>query len=180
MFSKDVNNSYDNMFDLNRDGKLDSAEYSEQLYYINEDAKGWSEYRTSEEAKKANAYIDALCDCAEMIFGECQKAENIYNVIEKEWRESGAYDIHQIQFDELKSQLLGINKQMLDLEKNHVRGYEGLFNALLDFYNGYVAMTDCLFNTNGSYDSYTRVFLSANDSCMANYQNFEPLVKVVR
>lgn len=176
MFYKDVKSSYDDMFDINRDGKLDSAEHSEQLYYINQDAERWGEYRSS---KEASDYVQSLCDCATVIFGECQKAENIYNSIEKEWRENGEFNNHlQNQFDEIKKQSFVINNRMLELQKKHVQGCATLFNALLDFYNGYVAMIDCLFDTNASYDIYTRVFLSANDACLVNYQTFESVVNM--
>ena len=136
------------------------------------------EYRSS---KEASDYVQSLCDCATVIFGECQKAENIYNLIEKEWRESGEFNNHfQHQFEEIKNQSFVINKRMLELQKKHVQGCATLFNALLDFYNGYVAMIDCLFDTNASYDTYTRVFLSANDACLEYYQRMELLANEKR
>ncbi len=206
MFNKEVSDSYDAMFDINHDGKLNSVEYSEQLYYLNQDAERWGEYRSKKELNKIGEYIQAIGDCAGTLVEECRKIETAYNTVEKEWREGAKSedDLNVLvskellktedvfcglrdllceeafckQLSEIENQSNSITECMKNLQKNCVQGFEIWFNTLLDFYNGYMEIVACLTDVNGSYYSYTNKFLSSYDMCFENYQKFDLLANM--
>ena len=207
MYSKDVNNSFDALFDLNRDGILNSAEYSEQLYYINQDAERWQGYYSHKQIERIGNYVQAIGDCAMLLVDECKKVEEAYNTIEKEWREGAKNDdelnvyiskdvLEEEGFfpplkdllsdDSFRNQLVQIRKQsdsitkrMKSLQNKCIRGFEIWYNTLLDFYNGYMIIVECLLNLNNSYYCYVDAFLAASDECFAYYKNFDSLAKSI-